>query len=169
MHKAVRSSVLFSWLVLFSAASTGAQQRGAPPDRPVSFDAEVSACLDSAIGPLVAQARASFPDFQRRVAAGLPPGQLPAVTVRLNDVSGHWEQVFVVVDSIRRDSVFGRINSDIALVRGYRRGQRLNVSTTEILDWTISRPDGTEEGNLLGKFMDDLQDRLRRAPQRKPC
>ena len=24
----------------------------------------------------------------------------------------------------------------------------------EVLDWTISKPDGTEEGNFVGKFLD---------------
>jgi hypothetical protein len=140
-----------------------------PPDRPISVDSAAGVCLDSAIGPLIARARASFPDLVRRLQAGLPAGERPAVTARLRDASGRYEQVFVAIDSVRRDSVFGWLNSQIAFVRGFHAGQRYQVPVAEILDWTISRPDGTEEGNLIGKYTDELQDRLQRSPQRKPC
>lgn len=166
-----RRGVLGAFALCWLAAANRAiaQQGNSPADRPVGFDSVVAACVDSAVGPLVAQARTSFPGFAQRVQAGLPSGYSPSVTVRLRDDTGRYEQVFVGVDSIERDSIYGRINSPIEVVHGYRRGQALHVPVSAILDWTISRPDGTEEGNLLGKYIDALVERLRRSPQRKPC
>jgi len=166
-----RTRITQALVVCSLAAPNGAtaQQGSSPPDRPVGMDLAVQACLDSAVGPLVAQARRSFPGFAQKFEAGLPQGYAPSVTVRLTDNSGHFEQVFVTVDSIRHESIYGRVTSRIELVRGYKFGQPIRVSESEILDWTISRPDGTEEGNLLGKYMDALAERLRRNPQRKPC
>ena len=28
------------------------------------------------------------------------------------------------------------------------------VPELEVLDWTVSKPDGTEDGNFVGKFLD---------------
>ena len=28
------------------------------------------------------------------------------------------------------------------------------MKESDVLDWTISKPDGTEEGNFVGKFLD---------------
>ena len=164
---AINKAVVICSLV--AAISAAAQQGNSPPDRPVGFDSVVAACLDSAVGPLVAQARKTFPTFERKFEAGLPAGYTPSVTVRLTDKFARHEQVFVTVDSIGRDSIQGRITTPLLVVRGYKFGQPLHVSVSEIVDWTISRPDGTEEGNLLGKYMDALMERLRRNPQRKPC
>ena len=169
MRLIVKCSLIWIARLLLITNSAVGQGNGAPADRPVALDSATIACLDSALLPLIAQARSSFPQFRRRLEAGLPEGNYPAVTIRLHDATGRHEQTFLAVDSIRRDTIFGRINTDIALVSGYKTGQYLSVPVSEVLDWTISRPDGTEEGNLIGKFMDALQDRLQRAPQRKPC
>ncbi|MBK7538639.1 MAG: hypothetical protein IPI49_25370 [Myxococcales bacterium] len=33
-------------------------------------------------------------------------------------------------------------------------GDPVQFSEQEVEDWTISRPDGSEEGNVVGKFLD---------------
>jgi len=40
-------------------------------------------------------------------------------------------------------------------VNGYRRGDAHEYPEEELIDWLISRPDGSEEGNVVGKFLDD--------------
>ncbi len=35
-----------------------------------------------------------------------------------------------------------------------RRQQEYSFNEDELLDWLISKPDGSEEGNVVGKFLD---------------
>lgn len=126
----------------------------APQDRPHAADSARWARLDSAMAPYVAQARATYAQARRRYLAGLPAGESFFLTVRLVDASGHREQVFVAIDSIRDQRVFGRIWSQIQLVQGYQYRQRFSFPEDQLLDWLISKPDGTEEGNFVGKFLD---------------
>lgn len=48
----------------------------------------------------------------------------------------------------------GIIANQIVVVNGYSRGQKYSVKEPDILDWLISKPDGSEEGNFVGKFLD---------------
>jgi hypothetical protein len=46
-----------------------------------------------------------------------------------------------------------------AISRAFRPGrhssrQSITVPESEVLDWTIARPDGSEEGNFIGKYLD---------------
>jgi hypothetical protein len=125
-----------------------------PKDQPQTLDSLRWAQLDSATAPLVAQARLTYPGAKRRYLAGLPPGQSFFLTTRLRDSVANREQVFVAVDSIRADRVFGRIWSDITVVRGYRLRQPISFLESAIVDWLITKPDGSEEGNVVGKFLD---------------
>jgi hypothetical protein len=86
-----------------------------------------------------------------------PPRQSFFVTVELRDTAGRSEMVFLAVDSLARDSVFGRIWNQIHVVRGYRLRDRHAAPEAEVLDWLITRPDGSEEGNFVGKFLDTYQ------------
>lgn len=115
------------------------------------------------MAPAIAEAKATYPQARQRYLAGLSPGYRFAVTMRLRDDEGRTEQVFLAVDSIRHDLIHGRIASDIALVRGYAAGQPHAISEDSVLDWTILDPQGNEEGNFVGKFIDDHHARERSA------
>ena len=104
--------------------------------------------------PYVQQARDSYPAAKQRFLGGLPPRETFFVTVRLSDSLEHHEQVFVAVDSIVGDRIAGRLWSQIDLVRGFRLRQPYVTTEREIVDWLIAKPDGTEEGNIVGKFLD---------------
>ena len=67
------------------------------------------------------------------------------------------EQVFVAVDHIHDGRVEGRLWSEVTTVAGYRHGQPLALAEADVVDWMISRPDGSEEGNWMGKFIDVYQ------------
>lgn len=127
----------------------------APKDRPrgAAMPCQWHAAV-RATAPYVARARATYPAARARYQAGLPPGHTFFVTTRLADSRGRLEQVFVAVDSIVGDRIHGRLWSDIHLVDGYRREQPLVVAEAELVDWMIARPDGTEEGNVVGVFLD---------------
>ena len=108
----------------------------------------------AAIKPYSERARSTYPAVKQRFLKGLPPRQSFFVTVALSDSAGRHEQVFLLVDSISNSRIVGRIWNDILLVRGYRRGQRHEISEAQIVDWLVSKPDGSEEGNEVGKFLD---------------
>jgi hypothetical protein len=152
-----------------AALGTGRRQEGklspaAPADRPVHVagrsPADTLASWRAVIAPYVAKSMATYPDARRRYLSGLPPGETFFVTTILVDGDGHWEQVFVLVDRIEAGVVTGRIFSDVATVHGWRPRDVYRCSEAEIVDWLISKPDGSEEGNLVGKFIDNLPRRI---------
>jgi len=127
----------------------------APKDQPVNAAMKCQLRLIfEAIAPYVAQARKTYPAARERFLRGLPPRHTMFVSTRLVDSTGRVEQVFVAVDSIRGRTIAGRIWSDIHVVSGYAMRQPYTFSDSALVDWTIARPDGTEEGNVVGKFLD---------------
>ncbi len=129
--------------------------RDAPPDKPLNLarSTDVEAYV-AAAEPCVAVARATYPAAKARYLAGLAQGETFFVVVRLRDSEGRVEQAFVAVDSIHEDQIHGRIANEINAVSGFHSMQRIELSESELVDWVISMPDGTEEGNLLGKALD---------------
>jgi hypothetical protein len=126
------------------------QPPNAPGDAPFGMSAQLMTLLE----PCRRRALATWPDARRRFQAGLPSQQTLFVTTRLRSPGGRMEQAFIVVDRIDGTQVTGRLWSEIIAVAGYRRGQTLIVPEGEIVDWTISRADGSEEGNWMRKFID---------------
>jgi hypothetical protein len=124
----------------------------APKDNPVHAESE--ARMEKAIAPYVAQAKASYPQAKQRFLGGLPKGHSFFLTTRLVDKKGNVEQVFIAVQSIRNDLVVGKIWSDIQGVDGFRHGDSYSFRESAMIDWLITKPDGTEEGNFVGKFLD---------------
>jgi hypothetical protein len=45
----------------------------------------------------------------------------------------------------------------VTLAEGFKRRHRITFSETEMVDWVISKPDGTEEGNVVGNFLDTYE------------
>lgn len=135
-----------------AAAQNGVLAPNAPKDAPVHSDSAMQ--LHTQIAPYVAQARASYPPAKARYLAGLPKDQNFFVTVALTDNFGHEEMVFIFVRRIAGSDVSGVLASDILSVKGYAKGQAITVPETRILDWLISKPDGSEEGNVVGRYLD---------------
>lgn len=126
----------------------------APLDRPVATTGqdEVSA-MAKAVAPYRAEAKRTYPAAKSRFLAGLPSGHHFFVTVSLREGPKH-ETVFIGVSEIKDGKVSGRIANEIATLAGYKSGDPVQFSEQEVEDWTISRPDGSEEGNVVGKFLD---------------
>jgi len=97
---------------------------------------------------------AAYPDAKRRYLAGLPPGETFFVTTILRDADGNFEQAFLRVDKIKDGAVTGRISSEIATVHGFHLNDICTVPEQELVDWLIAKPDGSEEGNVVGKFLE---------------
>lgn len=127
-------------------------------DKPVSVQSdEENRKIREAIKPYIAQAKKTWPEARKRYLKGLPTHHVFAVTVELTDMRGKFEIVFIEVEKIDHEMISGKIASDILIVRGYKKGDALKIRERDILDWTILKPDGSEEGNVVGKYLDSYQ------------
>jgi len=146
-------------LLLSLIASAQPLAPNAPEDKPVAVTKGTVSKFEQAIAPYIAQGQKTYPDARKRYLAGLPPKHIFFVTVRLTDDSGKFEIVFVrlLKIDVEKAEFSGRIESPIEIVGGYYRGKELTLPEDRVIDWTISLPDGTEEGNAVGKFLDGYQ------------
>lgn len=149
------------WVVSFGAANHSAAERGkGPPDTPKLMKSQESlAAYDRAIAPYIAKARATYPAAKKRFLAGLSPGYDFSVRVPLRDRDGKREDSFIDVEKIANGKITGTISSRLELVKSYKTGQRITIPESQIDNWLILRPDGTEEGNAVGKFLDHYKPR----------
>jgi len=151
----IRIATWSGLLILLSITSALAQLApSAPSDQPKALVQEQMSENAKEIAPYVAMARKSYLAARQRFLSGLPRGQNLFLVTRLVDAKGHWEQVFIHVETIADGLVTGTIASDIRLVSGFRPGQIYKFHESDMLDWLISKPDGSEEGNFVGKFLD---------------
>ena len=129
----------------------------APKDKPVNADSNQAEQIEAAIKPYIEKAKETWPQARARFLSGLPPRNTFFVTARIYDSSKRVEQVFIAVKEIKDGRIRGVIASEIHLVSGYREGDAYSLPESDLIDWTISKPDGTEEGNFVGKFLDTYQ------------
>jgi hypothetical protein len=151
-------------LLLFGVITASAQTRDypkTPKDKPVhASDAQQAADADRAIQPYVAKARKTYPAAKKRFLTGLPPKYLFSLTTKLWDRSHtKFEVVFVVAEHIKNGSVTGHLATHTKQPVGYNFGDQISFPESQVMDWTIVHPDGTEEGNVVGKFMDTYRRR----------
>jgi hypothetical protein len=130
-------------------------RKNAPKDNPVEMrSSDDFEKYDKAIAPYVAKARATYPAAKKRFLAGLPPGHKFVVRLRLFDHDKkRREDSFVEVESIKGGNITGIVDR-VDVLTNYKEGQRITFSESRIDNWIILRPDGTEEGNFVGKFLD---------------
>ena len=106
--------------------------------------------------PYVQRAQETFPGARARFLAGLRKGESLLVTARLYDERGKSELAFISVTGIQGGIVEGRVWSNLNVVTIYRFRDRYAFPETQLVDWLIAHPDGTEEGNVFGKFVAPL-------------
>ena len=82
---------------------------------------------------------------------GLPQGNRLLVRVRLRQAN-KVEEIFVDVTSIKNGTITGNINS-LDILTNYKKGQSITIPESEIKDWLIQYPNGSQEGNVVGKFL----------------
>ena len=135
-------------------------QSKAPVDKPQSLRGEKQyQAMEKAIAPYVAKARATYPAAKKRFLAGLPPNYLFTVWLPFDEhdkKSGQQrrEHLFVLVERIKGGTVFGRINNRTLALKNLHYGDRVQFPESRIQNWCIVRPDGSEEGNYVGIFLD---------------
>lgn len=92
-----------------------------------------------------------WPSVRNRYLSGLPENESLFVRVLVAAEGSAAHYLFVVVDSIEGDKIWGRIWSDVTSSTGINHGERIVLMKEFISDWLISKPDGTEEGNRIGR------------------
>jgi hypothetical protein len=55
---------------------------------------------------------------------------------------------------IEGQKIDGKIRNQIVLISGYHENQSILIAEAEVIHWVIVSPDGSEEGNWSGKFID---------------
>ncbi|SHI36187.1 hypothetical protein SAMN02745146_0649 [Hymenobacter daecheongensis DSM 21074] len=156
-------------LCAFSLLSLATTVLAQQPDRPVAVvvpaagrpasPAQSMQEFDQLIAEPVREARRTLAEAQRRYQAGLRPGETFYLTTRVQDPDGTFEQVFVLVRQWEGPYVQGTIANALEAVKTYAAGQEIEFTTSAVLDWTLVRANGAEEGNYVGKFL-DIQRRL---------
>ena len=152
--KLIMRMFLLGLLAFNAYAAEPVLSKDAPPDKPVRATDDDALRMHRAMEPYVQEAKKTYPAAKAKFLKGLPPGEHFFVTTRLRDRKGRIEQVFIGVTSIKKASIEGIIFSEIHLVEGYAMRQPYSFPETELVDWTITKPDGSEEGNVVGKFLD---------------
>jgi hypothetical protein len=157
----MRNITLILLLAVVTARAQTRDYAKAPPDKPVhSSNPREITDVERAIAPYVAKARKTYPAAKKRFLAGLPPKYLFSLTTKLWDRSHmRFEVVFVVAEQIKGGRVTGHLATHTNQPVGYQFGDRITFAEAEVMDWTIVHPDGTEEGNIVGKFMDTYHPR----------
>lgn len=107
---------------------------------------------NEAVAPYMAQGRATYPAAKARFLKGLPSGNKFLVRTRLRQEPNKVEEVFVAVTTIQGNKVTGVIDR-VDILTNYHSGQRITFPESDVEDWLIQRPDGTQEGNVVGKFL----------------
>jgi hypothetical protein len=126
----------------------------APKDKVVSiYDGQLRQ-MDSVMAPYIAQAKASYGKAKGRFVKGLPAGEAFFVVTRIFDTDGKFEQVFIRVKAIDGEKVSGTIANDLETVREYKSNQLVAFEERNVIDWLITKPNGSEEGNFIGKYLD---------------
>jgi uncharacterized protein YegJ (DUF2314 family) len=151
-----------SCLLLIASALLGQAQQPSPsptppPDRPVSVTADEIKEFEESLKPYIENARQTYPDAKKRYLAGLPKGQWFSVTTKIFDEQGRFEGAFIEVKEIKDGIIKGVIANELNLLTKYKLGDPYSFPEKDLLDWTISHPDGTEEGNFVGKYIESLQ------------
>lgn len=130
----------------------------APTDKPHNLKgADQLEKYDELIAPYVEQAQKTLPKARKKYMKGLKDGQAFFLTTRIYDGLGNYEQIFVRVTSWENQRVSGTIANQLNAVKGFSFGQEITFPESDILDWLITHPDGKEEGNFVGNFLDTFK------------
>jgi uncharacterized protein YegJ (DUF2314 family) len=131
--------------------------KNAPVDKSHPIESsEKQKQYEKMIAPYVEQALKTLPGAKQRFLSGLKPGEVFFLVTRIYDKDGKMEQVFIRIKKWDNENIKGLIGNDLYCVKEYRRGQMIDFKEKDVLDWVISKPDGSEEGNFIGKFLDTL-------------
>lgn len=147
------AALVFALCAVITAQAQTAPKAPAADPAPIATK-DKARKVQAAIAPYTEKARKTYPGAKARYLAGLPKGETFFVTAKLSDLQGHSEGVFLRVTHIANGKITGLIASDVIGVAAYKAGDEYTLPEAELVDWMISKPDGSEEGNVVGKFLE---------------
>ena len=103
---------------------------------------------------LIRESKTELPHIRKRFEAGLREGEVLYLTVRLVHSDQSFEQAFVQVKEWTPQGVTGVMASELIGFTEPKRGDVLKFLESTAIDWTITGPGGTEEGNRLGHYLE---------------
>lgn len=104
--------------------------------------------------PFVEQARKTYPKARERFLAGLPKGARFFVTVDFKDGTVT-ENAYIEVRKIVGNQIRGVVSTKLLRIKSHYSGEEVTFPESVVIDWTITSADGEEEGNFVGKFLDE--------------
>jgi len=127
----------------------------APDDKPLRIASSAKQeQYEKMLAPYVQQALKTLPAAKQTFISGLKQGEAFFLVTRIYDTDGKFEQIFVRVKKWDNDNIKGLIANNLHTVKEYHNGQLIDFEEKDVLDWLITKPDGSEEGNYIGKFLD---------------
>jgi len=128
-----------------------------PIDRPVYAKGSEIKRLYKKMEPYIKKARATYPEAKKRWQNTLPEGHYFFLVTRIRDQKGVEEQVFISVHEIKHGIVKGFIFNKPSYVSGYRFKQAYSFPENELIDWVITKPNGEQDGNFVGKYLESIR------------
>jgi len=121
-----------------------------PQDTPKEWGKEIIILRQ----PYVEKARKTYPQAKARFQSGQLKGYSFFVTIDLYE-NNLFENVFMAVRKISDGKITAVLATKPVRVKSYQYGKVYVFPESEVIDWTITSPDGNEEGNFIGKFLDE--------------
>lgn len=151
----IHSLLLTTGLIAAIPTSLADQKNGTPSKEKTGVYAKESEIepLYKSMKKAIEKARRTYPRAKQSFLDGLPSGQNFFVVTRLKDKNGAEEQVFISVSEIKNGTVHGYIYNNIENVSGYEFRQRYSFPESEIYDWVITKENGRQSGNYVGRFL----------------
>jgi hypothetical protein len=144
--------------LLLDAAAAQAQSP-APVVLTAAPDSEagrrVLAAADAELADPMAEARRTLPKARKRFQAGMPANEECLLTVRVVEGDTVFRPVAARVIGWRD----GKVQALLPVTASAGKEEKVPVSFPEsaVVDWTILRTDGREEGNYVGRYLDTAQ------------
>ena len=119
--------------------------------------------ISEVVEKLSPDALKTWPAAKKRFLDGLPERHSLFVTLLAFESDGRSEYLFVAVDEIAEDQIRGRIWNDVKVLQSLSIRAPIEIQEDAISDWLITKPDGSEDGNIIGKYIDTLEQCRSRA------
>lgn len=149
--------LLLAGVLLLGRTPAGAQVPAPMVLTPATAPAGVRPALarhETALADPVREALRTLPQAKKRFLAGLPQGDQFLLTVRVVATDTSFRQASARVLGWRGGTVQALLLPEAADAAGAAEPLPVSFPETAVMDWTLLRASGREEGNYVGKYLD---------------